>query len=151
MIINPFTGEVVNADCGTGAGGFKEGNTCAEESGDAVPFKQSNLLRKFPQLFDESGAVSSVSDKEFEEAQVKDVPLKHVRRFNQDDVDPQQVKELAAAYERGDEVPPISLLYYKGIYHIADGHHRASAVKQLGGSKIKAHVLRVLDDGTVTN
>lgn len=28
-LFNPFTGETLNTDCGTGAGGFKPGNKCA--------------------------------------------------------------------------------------------------------------------------
>ncbi|SBW12740.1 putative ParB-like nuclease [uncultured Alphaproteobacteria bacterium] len=51
-----------------------------------------------------------------------------------------QVDKLAAAYDSGSEVPPISVALVNGVPLVTDGWHRVRALKQLGRKTVAALV-----------
>lgn len=78
MLVNPLTGEVLNTgqNCGTGAGGFKKGNTCGVGSRGSLPKSRNEtrgyhgeVMRTFKGEQEEGG--SPKTDAKFAETQEK--------------------------------------------------------------------------------
>jgi hypothetical protein len=48
---------------------------------------------------------------------------------------------IAAAYEQGLGMPPVSLVQVGAVYYVLDGHHRVSVARALGREYIEAEVV----------
>ena len=47
---------------------------------------------------------------------------------------------VATLFRRGRYIPPVDLIQYGESYFVIDGHHRVSAAKALGWSRLQAQV-----------
>lgn len=52
-----------------------------------------------------------------------------------------RVQSALEGYREGRRVPPVVLVHRAGEYHFADGHHRTTAQKRLGRTRVRAYVV----------
>jgi len=72
---------------------------------------------------------------------VEKVPFEQVRGTQDYGVDPKEVENYRKEFkDNGDFSKHPAAIEYKGLYYIADGHHRAEAAFQEGASSINMHV-----------
>jgi 8-oxo-dGTP pyrophosphatase MutT (NUDIX family) len=80
---------------------------------------------------DDPGAEgSSVHDLEFHP--YKAVPTHHIDYVRHPPSDPRVRHAIEGYRSNPDSVPPLVLVHRHGVYHVADGHHRAAAAANVG-------------------
>lgn len=112
-------------DCGTGAGGFKPGNTCAK--GDAA----AAVFQEMPGDFTLEDAQYDVNTKYPRELMV--VAQVDLSLLSSEYGNDARVREMTAAMKSGDKFPPLTLeLREDGTLRISDGRTRVAALRELG-------------------
>ena len=55
-------------------------------------------------------------------------------------VDDNTIEDYREYYACGEKMPPVTVFYHKGIFHLTDGFHRVEAARQAGCEYIQARV-----------